>query len=409
MANKTNSIHCYANPKLNLNAEGFRPYHRGGISCTTNYYNNLMHDVIVSTQNGLQFTVAPRKHYDDDFDFNCNHGFIVEYELVIPAANITEVKDFLNQKNLDPKIQADLVMIAEACRNFIANPVHGRFCDDCVRISIAYFLDHRLFQKYSNEAIYIEDLNLLVQRAGGKEIQPHPLSTPELKKAWINSIESNPADWSFGIEMNDHSGDVAPKFINVNGHVEKIFPSYDKTRPEGIFTRMVNKGNSAEQVINKSYELTEWKEAGLYATHEEALTGGNAKLLHELKLKEAEERVLKLAAENAAKSQQLKGEEFDYKRALLKREEEISHLQHTLEQVKLDAAQMKAEADKIKSIRDDFFAQQEAYRKAKGDDRRDASEFMRWAPGIMVGIIGITVGIIKSMAAEKLVGALVLA
>lgn len=375
-----------------------------GIRTKMHFYNTMHHDVVVSYPSGMKFTVHPCDVPLRDIPRNgINNGFLIQHEITIPAENVEELIDYVNSIALNDIEQKELLVIVEACRNYLRNPNRGfHVGSNLITIRLDYYVNHTEFSKLEHRAVLIRNLGIQIQETSFKKAVPHPFSSDKRWDDWIHFHDKNPSPWSFGVEINDNTGRCSPKFISIGGIVKKILPTNDPTRPEGIFVRQYNSTLSGDPVELKQFQLDQCQEAGLYNTYEEAITLGNPKLVLEEKIRTAENLAAELRNENNLQAQKFREAELKLKADNLQHEKELGELKQEMQRIQHEYDQYRANVDKNRLIREEYYSQLNDRRENDNADRKSSLELLKWVPAVFATVIGVAVAVAKAVSTTKL-------
>lgn len=252
--------------------------------------------------------------------------------------------------------------------------------------------------------IYYAELDIIISISINEEVQYHPYAS---KTSYLNMASTELANdynsTTFDITIVDNKDVLSKKYINLAGKVHEVTPVLNSSADDGVYitrTRCVtsNVHDVPPPTIIKSNIEDHSPEDGtmeptIYDSFQDALELGDPKKIrtdvvnererelrekeHALKTRELELKNLKIDLERKLTEEKTKYErESDQHRSdklrLEKQLDELKHMQQSIEH-----------EHKMKSIKVKDTYEERSYR------RKDKSEFIKYLPAMVTGIVGI--------------------
>lgn len=297
---------------------------------TIAYVNRTGRSMMVIDRSGMRVWVR-----SEAWSSVQKQAFLILTNFTIPVDSIEEIKTFLLSEQYDTcKSQLMQVFREEFLRKYTEyqNRVTGGrvYCGISVTIESSISVDE--FQ--DNNELYIANHDIVVTNEDNPATL-HPFTDTSLLYDRYRELidERNVA---FGVEFVDNTKAVGDRFFYALKRTVRIKSVVDLTRESGVYV-MFYDSNSRKPVGNVEYFTFEEAEKaiGLYASAEEAETGGNPEKL-------AERAVLKLREELAAAEASYRLEEKkaatlveENKREKLKLEQELLTIKNMYEMRKM--------------------------------------------------------------------------
>lgn len=274
---------------------------------------------------------------------------------------------------------------------------------------------------------YIREIDVAVMRDRTMIHIPHPNSNEGLQQADVENDRRYHNQAGVFVRVVDNEGLAGQRYFYSAKQLVTVPSSLDTTVQNGVYCTISTM--DVDGLLTAKTEFMSFKEAeeriGLYRTKEDAITHGDPEMAIR-----AEE------ARNKAEERRLSAEltELKHKSAMekLNKEEELSRMNHTIELLKQESTHLKESLDikKVvredsfetkKRFRDDDFETRKRYREDYYDDRhhhrddhyerrsherkdyydershsrKDHSEFIKYLPGLVLGIAG-TFAVLRS-------------
>lgn len=278
-------------------------------------YKSYSKTIVYANRTGRYITVIDRSGIrvpvkSEPWSAAYKADFVIRTNFSVSFEQVEDVKNFLLGDKFEMSKTPTLILFKEQFlkkySETMAN-ISGSRSPYGISVTIESSISGEELRKFSELYISNHDIVLTVE---DDESVMHPFADASLMyDRYREMIESD--NTSFGIEVIDNEHQIGDRFIYVMKTVYRIRPLRDPTRESGVY--LVVSDPLAFQPIAHSVKMTfeEAKEkVGLYATAEEAETGGNPTLLSERALVETR---AKTELETAMLKSQLNKAESDLK------------------------------------------------------------------------------------------------
>lgn len=204
-------------------------------------------------------------------------------------------------------------------------------------------------------------------------------------------VVGNPT--GFLIEIIDNESQYGDRYMYSGNNVIRIPSFKNKERPSGVYVSVVEEVGSG-RTENKGpvhYDMDMATELyGLFKTHEEALTGGNPKLLTEERLlnQKRDFETVKQEFEKRRSELELENLRIKSEYSQMTQQAEL-RLKEELQKMELERKRMEAEADRRK---EEFARQSEArkdYYEGRSYERKDHSEWLKIGGALVTGALAV--------------------
>jgi len=239
---------------------------RGAPYVTTNYYNYMERDVVVTSRDGTAIVVPPIGNGSGD-------EFIVCVTHTMSKASMERALDTLRTRpNLDDRETQYWIRAYDGA-------LHAN-TQQFVSASVEYVIYWRDMTDASGRC-YMPDVDLLVEWVADRGAR-HPFDKIKRDERTLQDIAPGMGEATFGFMLkavdNAHQVQRGTRYINVGGDVFMIPVERDLSYPTGIHVvcrKPVDEGRVVSEVINRSYTFEEAdKKFGLHRTVEDAINGG---------------------------------------------------------------------------------------------------------------------------------------
>lgn len=412
------------------------------------YINNTHKPITIMRRDGLAVTIAHKNSYTSS-DFTVRkvirfRGLALESAI----ASLHTIEDI------------DTAELTELKR-CLCGLEYGKYTEASVMLD--YVITLKDLQAKGG-MIYHYQLDLSVSTKDAVHAPPHPYSGRFLRIGGFGETNeyTDQNELNLKIRLVDHSSLAAKKYINIAGKVFSL--NAQKDAPYGCITAKIN-GKRTEkkysdylqifysakndpQVIDNTgvghmrIALAEAKETmGLYDSYADALNSGNIEASRKEKLTEQLHEVELLRGENTREKARIDKDEMVHKENLARQRQELEVMQSAVQadmalqkqiQARLDVQlqglendkrileiQRKAQdetldrekkeyTEKLSRIREDQEARiktealhwREFY-EMRSQVRKDTSDFVRFVPGILIGVAGVAAAWLKFSTPAK--------
>lgn len=349
-------------------------------SITRTYRNGLGYPVDIVDRNNVTVTLPSDSHAT----YHRNE-LIVELTIRFTSDVNFNLNDPSNAERIPPAVAAlkDALVAGKPQLTY-----RGR------EIVIEYSIsDSKL--KSTGYNSYFDDLDIAISRPGYNPKQTvHPYSN--VGQNLIMEKLQNEKAFNYVVVINDIHNQFGERYVNINNRVFKVRRTVDYTLKPGVHLFVRDECSISNDFSNRSgayfFSFEEADKAiPLWPTPALASSFGDALSQKQEELKTVEGEIkLETAKLNLSKTkleQEAKAREFEYKERLMKLEAENVRLQDELNREKHERDR---ESQKMKY----------EYEK-RSTERKDASEFMKWLPGLITAITGIVSIIVATQKAKS--------
>ena len=344
---------------------------------TRSFRNNLGYPVSIVDRNNIVVTLPPTAYAGSRSEI------IIEHKINFTDNVNLNWDTVLNDNNRVTAIEA----IRELTKNKEVKVTNlGN------EFIIEYSITHVTLARNSYVA-YFEELDIVITKSAYAHTTIHPYSA--IGQNMVLATTDNPDGFYYRVIINDPYSEFGERYINVNGNVFKVRRTVDASTKPGIYVHSKDECNLDSRYSpgrNSTYISFEDadKQVPLYQTSQQAATLGDVfyKQEQDIKTKEndAKQKLAELNVKKIELDSRLKEMEYKHKQEYMNLERENIRLKDELEREKLlreqDAQREKFTYEK-KSRRDKDDFESRSYA------RKDTTEFIKWLPGLIAGIVGI--------------------
>lgn len=366
------------------------PRGRTNTSCNVSmsYFNYLGYAVSVLDMNNISTTIPSTQSPSGE------SMFLIEYRIAFTGDVNLNWDTVLNETTTNPTINALQAIIKNG---------HVKLSNIGNEYIIEYLIKHSTLSK-NNFAIYYSDLNIVLAKADKAYNLVHPLSS--VGQNLVVSKSDNVTGFQYRVIINDPYSQFGERYVNINGAVFKVRRTVDRAIKPGVYVHSndecMEHGQYTSGHSNAFYGFDKADEAiPLYGTAHLAATLGdvNYKQTQEIKAKEIEvkERLAELNIKKLEMEGKIKDMEFAHKKEQLKLESENVRLKDELEREK----QLREEqSNKAKYEYENKAREDKAYYERRSHERKDTSEFLKWIPAVLTGVLTIATMLMKLSAQQ---------
>lgn len=242
------------------------------------YVNKTDYDITVVERSGVSIKIKAQS--------KCKDGsFIVRTKISISAFHIDEFIRGLGEfrKSENP----ELIAIAD----FVI--AHRAGVTGCVNVYLEYEVDQKELLTSDKGTVYLIPCDVLVSLGADSVTLHHPFSSVALrnKDLVVSTGDNAYASEHFSfvkIEIIDNTERMGPRYISLLNKVEKIIPTKDFTRKDGVYLYRREKKLQPRLMWYICKSILTFEEAkeklGLMETYEEAESAGDVKTRLKLEL-----------------------------------------------------------------------------------------------------------------------------
>jgi hypothetical protein len=257
-------------------------------------------------------------------------------------------------------------------RGHLATPLESHTGSKYNEFSIELIIPKEVDGKVA-ESVYIPTLDVVIDFKVGKGLgdTEHPLDPTVYTMEKLKEYFSNINGISINMELVVNDDLIGTRYVSILGSVEKLIPTKDTSRANGLYVTAVNHVNSKSKM--KHCTLAELEQMGLYKTAEEAEAHGDLKTKMELELVAMRQELAtnEIALKEAQSN--MNATKIELETLKLEREKELSLFKSDLERSNLTH---KAEYERISRERDDYY-------ESRSSSRKDTSEFVKMIPAVI--------------------------
>lgn len=361
---------------------------------TVKYLNYTNRNVTVVGRTGIKFVVKHNRS-------RCTHKFIVREEFMIPYHCLDDIyTQLMDRDDADPA-NSKIVAFKKSFVNQYENvKAAWRRKPTNIYITVDTVVDSGELK--ADKHLYLTGVDTLVSYESPACCPDHPYSDVATFNRRYDEILDTNCTMGLVLDLVDNTSAIGPRYYVLAGKVHELQTRVDDTRECGLYYGEIASG----ELKVRFHLLDELEDLGFYKSKEEALSGGDIKLLrmeeisrlqHDLQLGNIETNRHKLEAERLRS--ELSEKETRHKLTLLDLEFKLKETDR-LNQL------MVAEIDKEKKIRDEEFSKKDDARKeaaaarndyydSKSSSRKETSELIKFIPALIAAGLGIWVAILK--------------
>ena len=342
---------------------------------TKSYRNTLGYPICIIDRSNIVATVPSSSYYKGSSEL------IIEHRINYSDNVNLNWDTVLNEANVIPTIEALRAVVKST--NVKVTALGQEFI-------VEYTITHATLSD-NNFSAYLQELDLVVATTSKAYNVVHPFSATG--QNLITSLDDNIDGFHYRVIINDPFGQFGERYVNVNDNVFRVRLTVDNTIKPGVYvyTKDECKNNNlySPGFGSQFYTFDEAdKNIPLYSTAHLAASLGDAHYKQEQAIKtmegQAKERLAELNLRKIELDTELKNMEYKHKQETLTLESENIRLKDELDREKSMREQQtqrdKFEYDKLTRRDKDFFEK-------RSYERKDASEFLKWIPSIITGII----------------------
>ena len=195
------------------------------------------------------------------------------------------------------------------------------------------------------------------------------------------------------IEIIDNENQYGDRYMYSGNTVVKIPSFKNKERPSGVYVATVEEtGNGRTEVKGPIHYTMEQAEEvyGLFRTQEEAMTGGNPKLLSEERLLQQKKEFDIQKQEFEQRKQELELENIRIKSEYAQRATDAERkLREELQAIELERKRLEAEAERRKEEQARLSDARKDYYEGRSYERKDHSEWLKIGAALITGAVAV--------------------
>jgi hypothetical protein len=364
-------------------------YSSAGFRHSRHYINASTHDVTIVLRNGLPVQYPKtndsynkrRVIVRDQYDFRSRDHVVASIRL-------------LNQHIEVHTPSPELALILQA---LMAHQNHATL-QECSIVVDQYLDIQTLIQQ---RHVYLQESDVLIQYGPYDPNVSHPHSMRgQSDSAYLNYTNQRRCT-GIVVEIVDNEKTIGSRYLYVAKQLVEIPTLADPSRPSGVYYTHLRHDDVSGSQIEPLYCGFEDAEhtLGLYSTQEDAMTGGSPELIHRHQSTESERELLQTRQELERLRTESKIREIERTETMqvLRHEQDTAKHRHEVELAELKEHLVKLEHSVAKTKRrNDQHKEHYETRKYRRDDyydersavRKDSSELAKYAPGIVIGVIG---------------------
>lgn len=331
-----------------------------GVKVTPHYINATGRIVTVTLQTNVKFEVHPHVHTTATSIPRSRFCIREHYE--IDGWSVEGVHRYLSSLHEDSLISKDLQCFREG--------FYRHYKEGCTA-KIEFYIDSLILASQFTEEtdLYITTKNICLSIKPLGDSVDHPFSNPLIIEERLRRIIDDNDGTATVLDLVDNTGEITDRHYYALKRHFVIKPRRDPIRQSGLYVtvRHVKGGvhQPSQQFVCRLDEVEEM--FGLYKTKEEAISGGNPKMVKEAEL--AELRQKNLEAEQK------------------------------LEEMKREQAVLMAKLAEKKAVREDQLSEKEVVRKDYYHDReyarKDGNEVIKVVGAVVAGVCGVFLAAFK--------------
>lgn len=341
----------------------------------TRYINNTRKIVRAQLRSGLELSIPavnPRSARAND------NQMLVQHELVVSSSVAELMRNYFLALSND--ITGALVLFRDVYLK-VFNNVYQMGKDRDMRCTIEYtFTEKDLLT--ANSIFYHDELDTVFKFGDEPFKYPHPHTQlgRKLEAEEAAAGVQEKYGFVFWIEIIDNLGKYGDRYVSICNEIYKIIARTDKNRPDGLYivsSKPTNGKINPDGIATKYYpfEAIE-KDLGIYLTYELASSNGDIAAMRKRELVDLEHSI-------AVERQTFQREKIHFETELDEKNRRLKDLEY---ERGLNARSM----DDLKS-RTEYLIEMERIRskesyERRSNDRRDASEFVKFLPTILTAI-----------------------
>ncbi len=351
------------------------------IKVETRFINRLGRDVTVVFRNGLRYPVTYMRDLLKD-------EFVVRNIYLFNSGSYFQLEKFFNDfEGTGPTEEFDKI------KNTFLESISGEGISKAsVYVAIDTIVQKDEFERYDGD-VYLNSRDLLLSLKEPNDAPDHPFSERAVSERHLTSMNLPTAGVSLSLELIDNDFSHQTRFFPFGDRIYSLRPTRDNTRSAGLYFSIIDRNNpEEEQSSSVRMDLEVAKEKlNVYPTKEEAISAGDTKT--------------RLRNDLIAAEAQLKEMENIYRREQLDAERELRLVKGELERRKAED-ERRTHEEKFRYERDkNFFdhdrLREEDYYRRRQSERKDYSDFIKFVPTAVMGVITVWALISKHKSKES--------
>lgn len=328
---------------------------------TQYYINESSYEITVTLRNNLPIVIAKSLGKNKDnkkFIIRNVYSFRNSEQIISTINNITEHQKIYSDK------QEELSIIKKI---LLTNYNNDRFISS-VNVYIDYQLEINDIREL--DILYLPEADILVNFGCYNTSYPHPFSSEGTALFEYTEVIKNKKISGIFAEIIDNENNIKNRYMYVAKQLLELPVKKDKNKASGVYFSKANNDRLDEVHIKPefySFDKAE-EELGLYKTKEEALTGGNPEHISKQDLINKEQELIEL--------------KHRLNKTDIENKETINTLELKLEKLKKENSSIKEKHEKRKIVRNDYYEE-------KSQIRKDNSEFIKYAPAAIAGLLAV--------------------
>ncbi len=373
---------------------------RGDLTMQRSYKNGLGYPVVLVDRDNIEYLIHP---------LNAAGSITHEFKIV-ETISFSSLSVNINAQSLSNALESSPKAVAinkSLEHNLALKTSYSQFQDRTV-ITIEYILSANTFAS-KRHAVYLDELDISVCKQGIDYQVVHPYSP--IGQSLIVKNSHNENGFNYVVLINDPDDIFGTRYVNIANRVFRVRVAKDRSMKPGVY--IYTKGGNIDLSDYSERELVEefsFAEADekvpLFKTPALAKDFGDAHLTRveelkakeaEVKIKEAEFKKLKadVELEKAILDGKLKTQEAEFKKEQLEQQIRMKQLEDELFREKLQRDRLREEQKYHQDRQRDDYKYHQDMNTMK---RKDASEFLKWLPGVVTSVIGIITLILQIKA-----------
>lgn len=356
-----------------------------GVAYQMEYYNNLPFPVHIGTRDGVKYTLQPIH------DPHKPQQLIITRRVSISGSN---VQIQLPNAMVDVKQEATYNAFQQGLsQNELDKSTYGAMRKHVVQ---QFVIESNEIISY--KSFYLDNLDVLVS-IDNTNCWHHPHSSLGKQREHMNRAKgiNDQTQWGLNIELVTPPGRIFEKYVNINGTVFRIPVRIDTARKAGVYLSYNGLTTETLSPSEPMVEYYSWNDVDkmpfkLFDSWQDASVNGDIETVRKRELTE-------LAHESNRYKAEL--ERLKIERDALESERtELRNQQKMMSETMNDllAKRDKVREEAIKDIQREMEMERMRYKhelEMQQMDRKDASEWIRWIPTIIGGVLTIAAFFIK--------------
>lgn len=269
----------------------------------------------------------------------------------------------------------------------------------------------------AHPAVYVSNRDVLLSYQDVDKAPAHPFDHPEAYRRAIAALFKGGVGVGMVYDIVDSQSAIGGRYAVFGKRVSYIPSRVDPNRPDGVYLYRVSIVGGEQKIVTETYPLSEAEEKlGLYRTEQEAISGGDVRVLREKELetvrhdhKLLESRLKELQLH---KEQELQAVKIEAARSELAHKEQLQKLEHEnkIANQKLQAMSHTWELQKLQYTQAlDQHSMEHKYREmdrrdyyeARSHERKDRSEEFKFWPVVITGCLAAGAGLMAAFQGRK--------